>query len=428
VVGVGGVGGVAAAEPATAGPLSRNRGFRWLWIGQVVSNTGTEAALIAYPLLVLALTHSAVTAGLVGTVSAVAQLVLSLPGGALSDRLDRRLTMIICDTGRAAVLAVLVVLVLTHLVTWPVVLAVAVIDEGANVVFNPSASAALPAIVADEQLERAWAATEARTYTAGLAGPALGGFLFGLGRAVPFAGDACSYLVSAASVSRIRGRFRVEPAGGRKALWREVADGLRVVWQIPLLRTLIIQAPLINFAFNGALFTITLALRRHGTAPVTIGLAQAGIALGGVLGALIAPRLQGRLPMRRLVIVMTVAATVLLGVAAVVLPSTLVALPVAVNLLLAPAANATLFAAMQRATPPDLLGRVSSTATQAAMSLAALAPLASGLLVEHFAGRWAMAAFAATMGIAAILYVVLPGLAPPGRDSQAGGGHPKTTD
>ena len=114
------------------------------------------------------------------------QLVLGLPGGAISDRLDRRRTMIVCDTARGVVLALLAALVLLHLVTWPVVLIVAVIDGGANVLFNPSASAALPGIVADEQLERAWAATEARTYAASLAGPALGGFLFGLGRAVPF--------------------------------------------------------------------------------------------------------------------------------------------------------------------------------------------------------------------------------------------------
>ena len=200
-----------------------------LWIGQVLSDTGTEAALIAYPLLILALTHSPIIAGLVGTVDLVVQLILGLPGGAISDRLDRRLTMIVCEAGRAAVLALLAALVLVHLVTWPVVLAVAVIDGGANVLFVPSASAALPAIVADVQLERAWAATEARTYAASLAGPALGGFLFGLGRAVPFVGDAVSYLVSAGAVSRIRGKFRAEPSGGRKALWREVIDGLHLV-------------------------------------------------------------------------------------------------------------------------------------------------------------------------------------------------------
>ncbi len=402
--------GAPGAATATGPvPLRRNSGFRLLWIGQVLSDTGTEAALIAYPLLILALTGSAAIAGAAGTVKLVVQLVLSLPGGALSDRFDRRLTMIACDSIRAAVLGLLGGLVLAHLVTWPVVLAVSVIDGAANVLFDPSASAALPEIVADEQLEQAWAATEARSYGASLAGPALGGFLFGLGRAVPFLGDALSYLVSAGMVSRIRGRFRPEGTGNHTGLWREAADGIRLVWSNQLLRAVVVQAPLVNFAFNGVIFTITLALRQHGTAPGVIGLAQAAIAGGGLLGALAAPRLQGRLPLRRVVIMLTAVATAMFAVAALVLPSPLVAVPVAVTLLLAPAANAALFAAMLRATPDNMRGRVSSTVTQAAMGLAALAPLTAGLLVQHFSGQWALAAFATAIGAAAILNTVLPG-------------------
>jgi len=412
----------AAAQPAAETgatppvPLARNRGFRLLWIGQILSDTGTEAALIAYPLLILALTRSPAIAGVVGTAEMAVQLILGLPGGAISDRLDRRLTMIVCDTGRGLVLALLAVLVLLHLVTWPVVLAVAVIDGGASVLFNPSASAALPGVVADEQLERAWAATEARTYAAALAGPALGGFLFGLGRAVPFVADAVSYLVSAGCVSRIRGKFRADPPRERKALWREVIDGLHLVWHQPLLRAVVIQAPLINFAFNGVIFTVTVALRQHGTPPVVIGLAQAGIGLGGLLGALIAPRVQGRLSLWQLATLLAAAGAALFGVAAVLLPSTLVALPVAVTLVLAPSANAALFAAMLRAAPEDMRGRVNSTVVQAAMGLAALAPLTAGLLVEHVSGQWSMAAFAAAMAVAAIMCLTLPGLRNAGRD------------
>lgn len=400
-----GTAGAAARPPAV--PLRRNGGFQLLWIGQVLSDTGTEAALIAYPLLILALTGSAAMAGAVGTARLAAQLVLGLPGGALSDRLDRRLTMIVCDSIRAVVLALLAGFVLAHLVTWPVVLAVGVIDGAANVLFDPSANAALPGIVADEQLEQAWVATEARVYAASLTGPALGGFLFGLGRAVPFLGDALSYLVSAATVSRIRGRFRPDRAGNRTGLWREAADGIRLVWSNQLLRAVVIQAPLANFAFTG--FTITLSLRRHGTAPGVIGLVQAAIGVGGLLGALAAPRAQGRLSLRQAVMVLTVAGTALFAVAAVILPSPLVAVPVGVTLLLAPAVNAALFAAMLRATPDRMRGRVSTTVTQAAMGLAALAPLTAGLLVEHFSGQWALAAFAAACGVAAILSPMLPG-------------------
>ena len=141
-------------------------------------------------------------------------------------------------------------------------------------------------------------------------------------------------------MSRIRGQFRPEGTAKRTALWREAAEGIRLVWNHQLLRAVVVQAPLVNFAFTGVIFTITLALRQHGTAAGVIGLAQGGIAAGGLLGALAAPRLQGRLPLRGLVIVLTMAGTALFAVAALVLPSPLVAVPVAATLLLAPAANA----------------------------------------------------------------------------------------
>ena len=391
-------------------PLRRNAGFRMLWIGQVVSDTGTNAAFIAYPLLILALTHSAVLAGVVGTVRLVVQIVLGLPGGALTDRFDRRLTMITCDTIRAVLLALLVALVVLRVVTWPVVMVVSVIDGGANVLFDPSATAALPVIVADSQFEQAWAATEARSYGASLAGPALGGFLFGLGSAVPFLADSFSYLVSVASVSRIRGQFRPARSGEQKSIWHEIAEGLRQVWRNPLLRAVVIMAPLVNFAFNGVIFTVTVALRQYGTAPGIVGLAQAGIAAGGLVGAVAAPRLQGRLPLWQLVIVMTVAATGLFVVAALALPSPLVALPVAITLLLAPTANAALFAAMFRSTPEDMRGRVNSTVIMMVTGLAALSPLTAGLIVQHVSAQWALGAFAVTIGVAAIMCITLPWL------------------
>ncbi len=391
-------------------PLRRNAGFRMLWIGQVLSSTGTQAAVIAYPLLILALTHSPVIAGVVGTVRLVVQLVLGLPGGAWSDRLDRRLTMIGCDSIRAGALGLLAVLVLLHMVSWPVVLAVSVIDGAANVLFSPAAVAALPRVVADDQLEQAWAAMEARSYSAALVGPALGGFMYGLGSAVPFLADALSYLASVGTVTRIRGHFRPERSNEHKALWHEVVDGLRLVWQNALLRGVLLLAPLINFAFNGVVFTITVALRLDGVAPWVIGLVLAGVAVGGLLGALVAPRLQARLRLWELVIVMTVAGAGLFTVAALVLPSPLVALPVAAVLLLAPTGNAALFAAMLRSTPEEMRGRTNSTVMTAATGLAALSPLVAGLLVQHLSGQWAMGAFAAAMGVAAILCLALPWL------------------
>jgi len=159
-------GGRAAVDVPPLVPLRRNRGFRMLWIGQLASGTGTQLSGLAFPLLILALTHSAVLAGLAGTVRAVITICLQLPAGALSDRLDRRLTMIICDSVRAVLLAMLGVLIAVHLASWPLVLVVSMIEGGASAIFNPAATAALPGIVPDGQLEQAWAATEARRWAA----------------------------------------------------------------------------------------------------------------------------------------------------------------------------------------------------------------------------------------------------------------------
>jgi len=74
-----------------------------------------------------------------------------------------------------------------------------------------------------------------------------------------------------------------------------VLDGLKTVWQIPLLRALAVRAPLINFAFNGVLFAITVGLRQHGVSATVSGLVQGAVMAGGVLGAPVAPLLQGRM-------------------------------------------------------------------------------------------------------------------------------------
>ena len=189
-----------------------------------------------------------------------------------------------------------------------------------------------------------------------------------------------------------------------------MADGLELVWQVPILRAVLITAPLVNFAFIGVIFTITLALRQHGTSTAVIGLVQAAVMAGGLLGAVVAPRLQGRLRLGTAATAITLAGALLFCAAALLIPSPLVALPVAMDLLLAPTVNAALFAVMLRSTPEEMRGRVSNSVVMVATALATLAPLTAGLLVQHVSGAWAIAAFAATMAVAAVLNLFLPGL------------------
>src|SRR5579864_1701222 len=91
----------ARLRPAS---LWRNPSFLLLWSGQAVSSIGTQLSQLAYPLLVLALTHSPAAAGFIGAVRVVPYMILSLPAGALVDRWNRKRVMIFCDMGRVLAL------------------------------------------------------------------------------------------------------------------------------------------------------------------------------------------------------------------------------------------------------------------------------------------------------------------------------------
>src|SRR5579875_3291262 len=93
--------------------LLLNRDFQLLWIGEALSDIGSQSSTIAYPLLVLALTGSPAKAGLVGLAKWLPLAVFALPAGALADRFDRKRLMIGSDAvrllGAASVVLMLII-------------------------------------------------------------------------------------------------------------------------------------------------------------------------------------------------------------------------------------------------------------------------------------------------------------------------------
>ena len=78
--------------------LWRNRDYLLLWLGQAISSLGTGISQFAFPLLVLALTHSFAAAGFAGALGQLPYLLFSLPAGALVDRWDRQRMLIVTQT------------------------------------------------------------------------------------------------------------------------------------------------------------------------------------------------------------------------------------------------------------------------------------------------------------------------------------------
>ena len=92
---------VKKAKLSQSNSLWHNRNYLLLWSGQTISSVGSGVSQIAFPLLVLMLTHSPAQAGLAGALRAAPYFIFTLPGGALIDRWNRKWVMILCDAGRA---------------------------------------------------------------------------------------------------------------------------------------------------------------------------------------------------------------------------------------------------------------------------------------------------------------------------------------
>ena len=277
-------------------PLWRNRDFLLLWTGQVVSTIGTRVSGLAYPLIVLAITGSAAQAGLVAAAQTAPFLIWFLPAGALVDRWPRKRIMLAADAGRAVALASVAVAVLLGRITIGYLIVVPFVEGTLYVFFLLAETAALPYVVPKPQLPTAVAQNQARDQGAGLIGQPLGGFLFGLGHAMPFAVDAVSYLVGVAMTAPIRRSLEEERAPERRHLLVEISEGVRWLWGQHLLRALVAIAAVGNLAFSALGLTIIVRAKDLGASSTSIGVLLGLFGVGAIAGALAAPPVQRLVP------------------------------------------------------------------------------------------------------------------------------------
>lgn len=277
-------------------PLWRNRDYLLLWGGQVVSQTGSQVSQLAFPLLILALTHSPAQAGIAAALRTIPYLFLSLPAGALMDRWDRKKVMIFCDIGRFLSMASIpLALFFGHLTLIQLYL-ISLLEGTLFVFFDLAEVSSLPQVVSKEQLSAASAQNIATYNIAMLLGSPLGGLLYSVGSLFPFLADTVSYFCSCLSLLFIRTSFQQErTAGASRALMTEVKEGLKWLWEQRFIRSLAWLLCGINLMTGGiTLVSIVLGQHVHASA-VDLGVLFAVAGVAGVLGALAAPLLHRRL-------------------------------------------------------------------------------------------------------------------------------------
>ncbi|MEV6632088.1 MFS transporter [Actinoplanes sp. NPDC051470] len=395
---------------AAPGSLWRNREFTLLWLSQALSDLGSAIAALAVPLLLLGSGCSPAQAGLVGTVGLAVIVLGRLPAGVLADRVDRRRVMLACDVVRLLAFGALGVLAMRGAATLAVVVLVTVIAASAQACFGTAEHSALRTIVPVAQLPAAVARNEARSYATSLAGPPIGGLLFQLARSLPFVGNAATFLLSLIGVALIRRPLQQpraeQPAGHASAL----AEGLRFVFGNPFLRAVLLIAAPLNFAIQGIIFTLIVTLQRHHTPPSVIGTVETIVAVGGLLGALVAPTLQSRVRLPVLIRGICWTAAAFLACSALFAESVAAAVPIAAAVFLGPASNAALFAHQAAITPDRLQGRVVSVVITVATSVASSAPLLAGTLITAWGSAVAILFFATAVAVSAVAATVSRGI------------------
>ena len=248
----------------TAVPLRRNRDFVLLQMGQLLSSVGSQSTSIAYPLLVLGVTHSAAKTGIVAFARTLPWALLALPAGLAADRWSRRRLMIAADGMRVLAIGSLAAMILLDRVAFWQVVAVAFVEGSGSALFFGARPGALRAVVPARQLPAAAATETGRQAVVRLAGPPLGGALFGLARALPFLVDALSYAFSTLSMLAMRTQFQEEREPHLESLRSRLAEGFHFVWSQPFLRTCALLFGLGNFIGPGVLFAVVIIGKQQG--------------------------------------------------------------------------------------------------------------------------------------------------------------------
>ncbi|MGW2215126.1 MFS transporter [Nonomuraea sp. NPDC001684] len=397
-------------------PLRRNVRFQLLWIGSAVSELGSELTRLAMPLLVLALTGSPGLAGVVAGVRTVAFLLVQIPAGVWVDRWDRRRTLISAQGLQAVVSAVLAALVLTDQVqVWHFV-TLAVLDALCAAFIEPVLGTAVRGIVPTSQLHSAYAQEESRTHAAGLAGPPLGGLLYGLGRAVPFVVDTITFL--AATIFYALAKVPRRPANEsrtstredgeeqppiRGGMRREAVEAITWLWRRRGLREVTAAVMVLNLLGGAFLIPLIVLVGERGGSALTTGTVLAGLGIGGLAGALLSGRIGKLLPPGKLLLVVLTVFGAALAATALPWGAWWPMVPLVFITLSTPSLNVVLNVVIARMVPEEMLGRMGAILSMGSMALKPFGPVLGGALAAALGGAAALVILGGLIGMTAAI-------------------------
>jgi MFS family permease len=405
---------------ATAAPsmfaIFKKRDFSLLWTAQLVSTIGSSLTDLAAAILVFRVTNSALNVGLTLLVTALPTLFVGLFAGVFVDRFNRKRILLASDLFRG-----LLVVSIPFVVGQVGILGLYVVLFLAATVkqfFDPAWESVLPEIASEEELAGANSFLSISSFGSTAVGFALAGLLSSLDRdkiELPFFIDSLTFFFSFVCVLlvNIRPRAASTEATSVAVVIANLRDGMRTLWQIPILRSVLLAGLPVSLAFGlWNVLLLPMAIRELHATEFEYGLQEGLTSVGFVIAALLMAKFVDRLAEGEW-IVLGIAGMGIFGVAYGLAPNIQVGIlfVMITGFLNAPygIARRTI---LQRNTPREMRGRVFS-AFFVSRDVLFLIGMAGAGFADIINVRILIIASAIVLIGAAVLHQLLPGIGRP---------------
>lgn len=372
--------------------------------GQLVSLTGSWMQTTALAWIAYNLTNSALFLGLVGLFCNIPILALSLFGGMVADRYDRRRVLVVTQWLSMSLAVVLTALVFSGSLQVWMILALSVASGIISAFEVPSRQAIVVDLVKGQDLVNAISLNSVIFNTTRIIGPAVGALLLGrLGASVCFGLNALSFL---AAIFTLRQLKLDKPTASEKRATAPLMDGVRAAFGVPEIRNILILTSLTSF-FGFQFSTLLPVFVKdvfHAT-PEALGLLAAASAFGALTGSLFLASRGKHSELQRNITVASVAVAVTLGLFAF---SSNLWLSAFIEVFIGIAISVQLNSAnslLQLTVPDNVRGRVMSLYTMILLGAAPFGSVAIGKLTDLFGAPLAVAVCAVACAGAAIFYL-----------------------
>jgi MFS family permease len=379
----------------------RIRNFRLYFVGQLASMFGTWMQMVALAWLVVELTGSGTSVGLVTAAQFAPVLLVGAWGGLIADRFDNRKAVLCVQLLLAAQSALLAVVVLTGAVEMWMVYGLAVLQGVGNALDTPTRQALIGELVGEKELTNAVALNAVLFQLARIAGPLMAGVLITtVGIGVCFACNAASYLAIVVALllidpRRLIPRVRAPRAKGQLREAVRYARGNRTLWSLLSVTALV---GTLSFQLNVLLPLVAKYVFDGGAS--TFATMSALAAFGGLIAAVGVAARRWTTNRQLLLLLLALGATMFAAAAAPTLAAELVVMvPLGMAMLAAPV---TINASVQLVSRPDMRGRAISFYFLLSQGSNVIGAPVIGWIAQNAGARWSMVlgAVAAVLGAA----------------------------